>query len=496
MQRDWRIGAVLTVGAAGLYGLIAAWWTPRGPVSTAQALAAIGISLGVGVFAGVVMRTRWAMLLATVTFAAAFELARVGAVGATVDGIHLGSTYGVIASVLGRGIHGVLALLPMLLGVALGVAAARRLEGAKPVRRGWSRAGARGRRAVTALVTVGLLALGVAIIRPVHTDAILAADGEPLAGSVAELTRVEIGGHSLAVQIRGNSVNNPVLLYLAGGPGGTELGAMRRHGQSLEQDFVVATFDQRGTGKSYASLDPAATLTVAAAVSDTIAITNYLRQRFGQDTIYILGQSWGSILGILTVQEHPELFTAYIGTGQMVSPRETDRIFYQDTLAWARRTDNTGLVASLTASGPPPYTDMLDYESALTHEKGVYPYDHTGNSEGAGQMGENIFVEEYSLIEQIHIFGAVLDVFTILYPQLQDIDFRTDAIQLDVPVYLVQGRHEAPGRATLAEEWFAMLDAPAKHMTVFDTSGHRPLFEQPDLFQEFMTETVLPGATP
>ena len=154
-----------------------------------------------------------------------------------------------------------------------------------------------------------------------------------MAGSVAELVRVPIGGHDQAMMIRGTSTNNPVLLFLADGPGGTELGAMRRHGQGLEQDFTVVTWDQRGTGKSYENLDPTSTLTLHQAVSDTIDVTDYLRSRFGQDRIYLLGQSYGTILGVLAVQQHPELYRTYIGVGQMVDPRETDTVFYADALA-------------------------------------------------------------------------------------------------------------------------------------------------------------------
>ncbi|MGH2659987.1 MAG: hypothetical protein ACRDHS_10075 [Actinomycetota bacterium] len=111
----------------------------------------------------------------------------------------------------------------------------------------------------------------------------------------------------------------------------------------------------------------------------------------------------------------------------MLSQRETDRIFYEDTLAWARETGNTGLVDRLTELGPPPYEDVLGYESALSYEQDVYPYDHSRNSEGEGGFSENLFVEEYSLPEQVHTLGAFIDVFTILYPQLQEIDFRVDA---------------------------------------------------------------------
>jgi pimeloyl-ACP methyl ester carboxylesterase len=266
---------------------------------------------------------------------------------------------------------------------------------------------------------------------------------------------------------------------------------MRNHGQDLERDFTVVTWDQRGTGRSYDQLDPVSTLTPENAVDDTIAVTTYLRDRFGQDRIYLVGQSWGTLLGVLAAQRRPELYRAFVGTGQMVSPTATDRIFYEDTLAWARRTGNVSLVDTLERSGPPPYDSILDYEPALSYEQEVYPYDHSGNAEGEGQMAEGIFVGEYDLLDRLHNLGAFLDTFSVLYPQIQDVDLRADAASLDVPVYLFQGAHEARGRAEPAEEWFAMLDAPRKEMAVASTSGHRPLWEQPAAFHRFMTETVL-----
>ena len=337
---------------------------------------------------------------------------------------------------------------------------------------------------------MALIAFAGLVARPASTDPVPGPDGKPLAGSIAELTRVDIGGHDLGLMIRGNSTDNPVLLFLAGGPGGSELGAMRRHLQVLEQDFVVVTWDQRGSGRSYSEVDPP--LTLQGAVSDTIEVTNYLRQRFDQDKVYLLGQSWGTILGVLAAHAQPGLYRAFIGTGQMVSPRETDRIIYRDTLAWARDSGNDAVVETLTRIGPPPFENVLDYEPALSHEHEVYPYDHSQNSEGVGGFSENIVVEEYSLVDKVHAFAGFLDTFSVLYPQLQDIDFRRDVTRLDIPVYLLQGRHEAAGRSQLADEWFSMLTAPDKQKSTLDTSGHRPLFEQPEEFAEIMTTVVLP----
>jgi pimeloyl-ACP methyl ester carboxylesterase len=491
--KDQRASAAATVIVTAGWGVLAGWWTPRGPITTLQALGAIGIALAVGAAGGWWMRTRWAMLLTPVIFAAVFEVTRASTAGPLVDGIRLGGggTFGILALVLGRGLHAVLALLPMMLGAALGAGLARRHNQGCEHAHGWARARLVARRVTTAFVAVALLALTVGISRPASTNAILTDTGTPKAGSVAEMIRIPVGGHDLAMMIRGNSTRNPVLLFLAGGPGGTELGAMRRHGQALEKDFVVVTWDQRGTGKSYDKLDPTSTLTLQQAVSDTIEVSNYLRHRFGQDKIYLLGQSYGTILGVLAAQQHPELYRAYIGVGQMVDPRETDGVFYRDTLAWARRTNKTALVGKLTSSGPPPYTDMLEYEPALTNDGQVYPYDHSHNSEGAGGFSTNLFVKEYTLMEQLHAFAGFFDAFTVLYPQLQGIDFRKDAARLAVPVYLMEGRFEAPGRLGPAKEWFDLLEAPAKHLITFHTSGHRPLFEQPDLFHQLMTNTVL-----
>ncbi|MCC7352897.1 MAG: alpha/beta hydrolase [Anaerolineae bacterium] len=420
------------------------------------------------------------MLVTPALFVVVFELARLGVDGPTVDGIHLDSTYGVIAFVLGRLVHGVLVLAPMIVGTGYGVWLAARL----------GRDGSATMGAViwvfTGLATLVLVVVAIYVARPATTHPIAGPDGKPLPGSLAELITVPIGGHDQAMMIRGRSVENPVLLYLAGGPGGTDLGAMRAD-VGLEQNFLVVTWEQRGAGKSYSALDPTDTLTVEQMVRDTVEVTNYLRDRFHEDKIYLVGNSWGTILGVLAVQQHPELYHAYVGTGQMVSPRDTDIMFYEDTLAWAERTGNSALAATLRRNGPPPYHDLLDYEAALSHEHdwNVYP-----EFDGGKEMPLNLLVPENTLIDQINGMRAFLDTFSVLYPQLQDVDFRNDVPSLSIPAYIVLGKHEARGRAVLANQWFASLVAPSKEMIVFEHSGHRPLFEEPAEFASVMARVL------
>lgn len=476
--------------AAALFGVVLGRVLPRGPVTTHAALLTMATCLLAGMVAGILGRTRWTVVPVVVGFASAFELVRLDAAGPTVDGVHLTSTYGVMAFVVGRGLLALIWLAPLAVGVILGAAVARRR-----VRAGAPRTSRRGfgwllRTASTGVAILGLLLLAVGLARPASTDQIVGPDGHRLPGSVAELTTIQVDGHELTLMIRGRDADSPVLLFLAGGPGGSELGAMRRHATGLEDDFVVATFDQRGTGSSHDELEPVGTLTLDRAVADVLEVTDYLRTRFDEESVVLVGQSWGSTLGVLAAQERPELFRAFVGVGQMVSQSATDQIFYADTLDWARRQGDDGLVRELEAIGPPPYANILDYETALAYEHEVYPYDHSQNSEGEGGFSENLFVEEYTLLEQVHNLGAFLDVFSVMYPQLQEIDFRRDVPRLEVPVFLVQGRFEAAGRSRLAEEWFDLLQAPVKEMTILDTSGHRAIFEQPEEFQVVMRQLL------
>jgi pimeloyl-ACP methyl ester carboxylesterase len=473
---DWRMSFGAALALTILVALLSAWLTPRGPVTTAQALWTMGLTLVLGLAAGLVTGSRWSLLATPVVFVIVFELTRIGAAGPTVDSIQLNSTYGIIAFVTGRLFHGLLALAPLMVSARFGVALAARLGNPQAAALGF------GGWVLNGLIALGLFVLSVALARPATTQPVIGSDGDPLPGSIAELVEIPLGGLDQTILIRGRSLDSPVLLYLAGGPGGTDLGAMRGD-VTLEQDFIVVTWDQRGTGKSYPALEPVETLTLEQMISDTIELTHYLRERFGQDKIYLVGNSWGTLLGALVVERQPELFHAYVGAGQMVSLPETDRMFWEDSLDWAERTGNEGLAATLRQNGPPPYANLLDYEPALSHEHDWNPYAGLDTSK---EMPFNTFVPENSLIDRVNALRGLLDTFVTLYPQLQDVDLRKDAASLEIPVYIVTGKYEARGRATPAQAWYEILEAPHKEWITFENSGHRTLFEEPAAFAEMM----------
>lgn len=480
--------AVLVLIAGAVTGLV----LPRGPVTTTQAVSALGSCLLVGALAGRVAGSRWSILLAPVAFLVGYEVARLPAEGPTVDGVHLGSIYGVLVLLSGRGVDAVVMLFPLAVGAMWGAAAGRERS-----REGGHAAGSARRwvRWVGAtMASAAVMALAVLLLRPASTAPFTAADGTTRPGSIAELTTVGIGGHEQSIMLRGQDRDAPVLLFLEGGPGGSALGAMRASGAGLEEDFVVATWDQRGTGKSISALEPTGTLTVAQMIRDTIAVTDHLRTRFGQEKIYLVGSSWGSTLAVLTAQQAPERFHAVVGTGQMVDQQETDRRMYAESLEWAERTGRTDFAERLRENGPPPYDDVLAYPDALSTNTEYQDFTHGPDHDPKGAYPRSFFVPEYTLIEQLRGMGAILDTFAVLYPQLQDIDFRQDVPTLAVPMFVVLGRHESPGRADLAREWFGELDAPSKRLVEFDLSGHTPHLDEPGRFHDFMVETVVPAS--
>ncbi|HSJ58549.1 MAG TPA: alpha/beta fold hydrolase, partial [Anaerolineae bacterium] len=458
LWRDARVGMVAAVAFPALAGLLVALTMPRGPLTSGQAIAAIVLGLVTGVLSGLSLRSPWAALLAPVAYGVVFEIGRAGTAGPLVDAPRLDSTYAILAIILGRGVHALLVALPMVLGVFYGIVLARRLS--LPVSIG-TPAGAG--YLVMGVLTLAVIALAILIALPARTPPVVAPDGEPVPGSIATLEKVRLGGHDQWISIRGYSTDNPVLLYLSGGPGQSDLPYSRVLFDDLARDFVVVGWDQRGTGKSHSALDPRSTLTLDQAVSDTAQLSAYLRDRFGESKIYLLGESYGSFIGVLAVQRHPELYYAFIGSGQMVDPLETTRRLHNEMLAYAAETGDEELAAQMHAFGEPPYNNfyanafVMGYYDALA---GPYTpprvYVEKGTAAALGPWG--ILATEYTFMEKLGVLRGLMDLFSTMWPHMLGVDLRRDVTALDVPIYILDAGHELAARRDLALEWYNMVD--------------------------------------
>ncbi|WP_097318877.1 alpha/beta fold hydrolase [Paractinoplanes atraurantiacus] len=443
--------SILWTALAAGWGVTAGLWTPRGPLTITEALCSVIVSAAIGLAAGRRGRSRLVMVLVPLAFLLGLETARSRYAGPSTGPPHA-SAFGFVALVAGRGLQATLTLLPMMLGLVIGRGVSRRLG-----------------QVLVALPAAGVLLLTAAIAVPARTA--------PIQGGVADLATVG----RLNVMIRGVDAGAPVLLFVPGAPGGSELGAVRNHLGAVEQRFVMATLDRRGGGASYPALDPASHATLDRMVRDILDVTDYLRQRFRHDKIYLLGHSGGSVLSVLALQRAPEKFAAYIGAGQAVDLRASDRIFYDDILAWARATGRDDVAQQLTGQGPPPYEDVWGYEPIMLYENEAY---------AQPSLGFEIGVREYTVLQKAHTINAILDTWSVLYPQMQEIDLRRDAPSMPVPAWFVQGAGEMRGLEVIFDEWYEQLRAPRKELVVIGGAGHRAIFEQPGRFVTVLDDVL------
>ena len=329
------------------------------------------------------------------------------------------------------------------------------------------------------------------------TPPITDAQGRPIPGSIAALEKVSLNGSEQWISIRGKDVHKPVLLFLAGGPGGSQLATARYALAGLEDHFVVVNWEQPGAGKSFDAVDRAS-LTPERYIADGRELVLYLRQRFGAEKIYVLGESWGSALGIMLAQRDPEFFHAFVGTGQMVDFTETDVLCYEFALRWAQERGDTRKVAQLERQGPPPY-----YGKGVAWKQTTYLLDtfaYMNQNPAIHDNGFNTFRDlaspEYGLYDKVNWFRGVLETLDVVYPQLWEVDFRTQAPRLEVPVYFLIGRHDVNAPPALTEEYYELLDAPHKELVWFEHSGHNPWVSESARFVEVMVHTVLAQTQP
>lgn len=322
--------------------------------------------------------------------------------------------------------------------------------------------------------------------------------GDVIPGSIATLESVELNGSTQWMTIRGHSEDLPVLLFLTGGPGGSELAMTRLYLSELEEHFIIVNWDQPGVGKSYNAV-PRDQLTPERFVEDGYALTLYLRERFDENKIYVFGESWGSFIGVWLVQQYPELYHALITTGQMVAPVENDFEMYEFALQRAIELGNTDAVETLGRNGPPPYTrdELIGHFGAMNGIVNNYMHAHA-HGEGTGHnLGfDSLAAQEYGLLDKVYWGLSLLNTFPHVYSQINDVDFRTQATELNVPVYFIKGRWDINASNTLTEEYFEILDAPHKELIWFEDSAHTPSWDEPNHFTDVMVNMVLAQTYP
>jgi pimeloyl-ACP methyl ester carboxylesterase len=285
---------------------------------------------------------------------------------------------------------------------------------------------------------------------------------------------------------------------LHGGPGSPQMPMNLKYNRELEDHFIVVNWDQRGAGASYCNKMPEELLTIDRMIEDTREVSQYLINLFSKEKIFILGHSWGSYLGMRTIQRYPELYKTYIGIGQVANQRKSEEIGYQFVLSKAKETGNRKAVEQLEEIGYPIDGLYTDTEKAMMVERNWVM--HFGGA--AWQKNKfdmlNLFIfpiftcREYTLTDKINYMkGMNISLKQLWYPlmnqQLVDV-----VKKVEVPVYILQGVHDYQTSYEQAKIYFDSLEAPRKTFISFSNSAHMlPYNLERDKFIDVMINTVL-----
>lgn len=351
--------------------------------------------------------------------------------------------------------------------------------------------------------------LALAVVLAVGGAAALAAqpDGREIIGDVSRIVapngvqetfKLRIGGIDQWVYTRGQDRNNPVLLFVHGGPASPSAPTMWLYQRPLEEYFTVVNYDQRGAGRTYLEneIDKVRpTLRIGQFVDDAVEMAQAISQRYGKRKVILVGHSWGTVVGMRAVLAHPELFHAYVGIGQVISMQDNEKVSFDFALAQARKENNQKAIQALESIAPYPGDTPITRERIVIERTWAQHYGGLAAYRGdfAYYFNAPLLSPEYdeAAVKAIDK-GSLLTLERVLKEWLE-VDFKP-VTKFPVPVVMFMGRHDytTPSEPTAA--WLSKVQAPYKQAVWFENSSHLVQFEEPGKTLVSLLEYVRPLA--
>lgn len=291
----------------------------------------------------------------------------------------------------------------------------------------------------------------------------------PVQGSSINISEaVDIGGIKQWISIKGTNNSNPVLLFLHGGPGNSAMSYADKFTNELQKHFVVVQWDQRESGKTAKLNVSDKPLSVAQMEEDAVEMINYLRSRFSQDKIYLVGHSWGGFLGLTVAANHPELLKAYFAVSPMVYQLESERLSLQWMINKAKEDDNRQALEELAKVTIPFQSgDQLYY-----HRSWLYKL-----------MGNKFPSKDVVLTWS--------KKWLTLFNEASAVNFFEVAPEIKCPIYFFVGRKDYQTHFKLTEDYYNRLKADKKQLFWFHDSGHNLNTKEPTKFQEIIINEIV-----
>ncbi|PRA09510.1 MULTISPECIES: alpha/beta fold hydrolase [unclassified Paenibacillus] len=324
-----------------------------------------------------------------------------------------------------------------------------------------------------------ILMVIVALIFPTWTPKI---KGE---NSISMLEQIEINGTGHEVMIRGVDRTNPILIFLHGGPGCSEIPYVRKYQKELEQYFTVVHYDQRGSGKSYHFFEDYSNLTTDVLVDDLLALRDYVSKELGQEKVILIGHSFGTYIGMKAAAKAPTRFHAYIGIGQMANTLQSERESLEYTYEQAKQAGNAEDVKKLEL-----IRSSIEQGKDLTPRILLQKYGGAARliHENRDYISGFLLNPEYNGLDMIRFYTGMFSSQDILLKEAFDQNLPDIVDHLEIPTYFVTGKYDYMTTANAARDYFDVLDAPIKDFIVFNESAHYPQFEEKEKFVKWLNE--------
>lgn len=304
--------------------------------------------------------------------------------------------------------------------------------------------------------------------------------------SISELKQVEVNGTKLTVMIRGIDKNNPVLLFVHGGPCCSEIPYARKYQESLEKKFTIVHYDQRGSGKSYRFGTDYSDVTAVTHTEDLIALTEYITELLETEQVVLLGHSFGTYIATMAAAQRPELYRAYVGIGQM-----------SDTVASELSTLEKCILAAEEAGNEKDVVSLKGMEEAITKGEILVPRDYVRRyglaARSINETGDYLkgFFggTEYNLLDMIRFYTAAIKYQETLIKEALEHPITEVVTELNLPVYFVMGAYDGMTSPETAEAYLQSITGDGiKEFVLFEESAHYPQFEEEEKFACWMTE--------
>jgi pimeloyl-ACP methyl ester carboxylesterase len=308
---------------------------------------------------------------------------------------------------------------------------------------------------------------------------------------IDESKYVMIGGIEQWITIRGEDRGNPVVLFLHGGPGeATNPWAYASFRPWLKK-FTVVQWDQRGAGRTLGKNGPslAPTITVDRMVRDGLELSELLRTMLKKEKLILVGHSWGSLLGVLMAKAKPDLFYAFVGTGQVAAdPKTNYTVAYDAVLKAAESRGDQRAIRELKDVGRPPWVDGRGYG---VQRKWANMFEHA-DVFLPSTLAFALSAPGYSLRDvNDWLEGQPLSAEQLV-PQESAIDSKTLGGEFHLPVFVIQGAEDFTTPTSLARGFVQSIHAPRKAFVAIEGGGHFAVFTKPDAFLTALVKLVHP----